>query len=193
MSRCEVAHLDDLDSFPVEHGLEWHPIRRRFGIQSFGVNAYTSAKPGDWVVEEHKEGSGHEELYLVVSGRARFTLDGEELDAPAGTIVFLPDASVVRVARAEEDGTIAGFAGNRGSFITWLFVHPSFRRRGVGTALVRDLLRKLDQPVTLNVALTNGPAMSLYQRMGFKVEREFLGDFNGHPCKVARLRYAAAA
>src|SRR5205823_12944276 len=105
MSRCEVAHLDDLDSFPVEHGLEWHPIRRRFGIQSFGVNAYTSAKPGDWVVEEHKEGSGHEELYLVVSGRARFTLDGEELDAPAGTIVFLPEHDVKRKAVSEEEGT----------------------------------------------------------------------------------------
>ena len=84
-------------------------------------------------------------------------------------------------------------AGNRGSLITWLFVHPSFRRRGVGTALVKDLLRKLDQPVTLNVALTNGPALSLYQHMGFKVEREFVGDFNGRPCKVARLHYVAVA
>ena len=105
MRRYAVAHLDNLDSFPVAHGLEWHPIRRRFGIRSFGVNAYTAEKPGDWVVEEHKEGSGHEELYLVVRGRARFTLDGEERDAPAGTIVFLPDASVPRVALAEEDGT----------------------------------------------------------------------------------------
>jgi len=96
MRRYAVAHLDNLDSFPVAHGLEWHPIRRRFGIRSFGVNAYTAEKPGDWVVEEHKEGSGHEELYLVVRGRARFTLDGEERDAPAGTIVFLPDASVPR-------------------------------------------------------------------------------------------------
>src|SRR5439155_12989075 len=92
MRRYAVAHLDNLDSFPVAHGLEWHPIRRRFGIRSFGVNAYTAEKPGDWVVEEHKEGSGHEELYLVVRGRAQFTLDGEERDAPAGTIVFLPDA-----------------------------------------------------------------------------------------------------
>jgi ribosomal protein S18 acetylase RimI-like enzyme len=98
-----------------------------------------------------------------------------------------------QIAVAEEDGKIAGFAGNRGSFITWLFVHPSFRRRGVATALVKDLLRKLDQPITLNVALTNGPALSLYHRMGFKVEREFVGDFNGRPCKVARLHYAAAA
>lgn len=101
----KIARLDELDRFPVAHGLEWRPIRRRFGIKAFGVNAYTSEKPGDWVVEEHREGSGHQELYLVVRGKARFTLDGEEVEAPAGTIVFLPDAGVLRVAVAEEEGT----------------------------------------------------------------------------------------
>ena len=62
--------------------------------------------------EEHVEGSGHEELYVVVSGRARFTLDGEELDAPAGTIVFLPENDVTRKAVAEEEGTtVLAFGG----------------------------------------------------------------------------------
>jgi hypothetical protein len=101
----EVLSLDDLDLFPVAEGLEWRPIRRRLGIRAFGTNAYSSSHVGCWVVEEHAEGSGHEEMYLVVSGRARFTLDGEELDAPAGTIVFLPEHDVKRKAVAEEDGT----------------------------------------------------------------------------------------
>ena len=105
MSRYAVARLEELDRFPVQNGLEWRPIRRRLGIRAFGVNAYTAEKPGDWVVEEHREGSGHEELYLVVRGRARFVLDGHEVDAPRGTIVFLPDSGVVRVAYAEEEGT----------------------------------------------------------------------------------------
>jgi hypothetical protein len=100
-----VATLDQLDRIPVAHGLEWRPLRRRFGVQSFGVNAYTAERVGDWVVEGHKEGSGHEELYFVVRGRARFTLDGEDVDAPAGTVVFLPDPDVSRVAIAEEEGT----------------------------------------------------------------------------------------
>ena len=64
---------------------------------------------GDLVVEEHDEtgaGAGrHEELYVVVAGRARFTLGGEELDAPAGTCVFLPDPSVVRTAVGVEPAT----------------------------------------------------------------------------------------
>ena len=101
----EVARIDELARIPVEKGLEWRPIRRRWGIQAFGVNAYTSENVGDWIVEEHTEGSGHEELYFVVSGRARFTLDGEEIDAPAGTLVFLPEGDVNRVAVAEEAGS----------------------------------------------------------------------------------------
>jgi hypothetical protein len=32
-------------------------------------------------------GRGHEEVYAVLRGRATFTLDGVELDAPAGTFV----------------------------------------------------------------------------------------------------------
>jgi hypothetical protein len=102
----EVATLDELKRVPVMHGLEWRPIRRRFGIGSFGINAYTAAKPGDWVVEEHDETQiGHQEMYIVVRGRAKFTLNGEDVDAPEGTIVFLEDPSVKRLAIAEEEGT----------------------------------------------------------------------------------------
>jgi mannose-6-phosphate isomerase-like protein (cupin superfamily) len=103
----QVAHLDELDRIPVDQGLEWRPILRRFGIQAFGVNAYTSEKVGDWVIEEHTETvNRHEELYVVVRGRARFTLGGEDdVDAPVGTFVFLPDPEVKRVAIAEEEGT----------------------------------------------------------------------------------------
>lgn len=110
----QVARLDELDRVPVMQGLEWRPIRSRLGIQAFGVNAYTAEKPGDWVVEEHTEGSlRHEELYLVVRGRARFTLAGEELDAPAGTIVFISDPDIKRVAVAEEEGTAVLAVGGK--------------------------------------------------------------------------------
>lgn len=122
-----AASLDELDRYPVAHGLEWRPIRRRFDIRSFGTNAYTAQKVGEWVVEEHTEGSGHEELYFVVRGRARFTLDGEDLDAPAGTLVFLNDSNVKRVAVAEEEGTtVLAFGARPGVAFTpspweWFF------------------------------------------------------------------------
>jgi hypothetical protein len=107
----EAVNVGDLDSIPVAEGLVWHPVRRRLGIRAFGVNAYTSDRVGGQVVEEHDETKasgpgGHEELYLVVRGRATFTLGGETLDAPAGTLVFIRDPTVRRVAIAEEEGTL---------------------------------------------------------------------------------------
>lgn len=101
-----IVHIDELELIPVgDRGLQWRPIRSRFGIRAFGTNAYT-ADVGDEVVEEHTEGTyGHEEMYVVVRGRATFTLDGEEVDVPAGTIVHLPDPAVRRSAVAAEPGT----------------------------------------------------------------------------------------
>jgi tetratricopeptide (TPR) repeat protein len=105
VSSYQVLAIDELDRIPVEQGLEWRPIRRRLGIRAFGMNAYTAEKVGDLVIEEHKEGSGHEEVYVVVSGKARFTVGGDEFDAPAGTIVYLPDPQVLRAASSQEEGT----------------------------------------------------------------------------------------
>jgi tetratricopeptide (TPR) repeat protein len=95
-------------------GLHWLPLRHLLGVRAFGVNAYIGAAPGDDVVEEHtEEGLGHEELYVVITGRARFTLDDETLDAPAGTLVFLPDPAARRYAVAEEPGTTVLAVGGK--------------------------------------------------------------------------------
>jgi hypothetical protein len=106
----DVTRLDELDRIPIgRHGLLWRPIRRRLGIEGFGVNAYTAEEAGQEVVEHHDEtgtGAGrHEELYVVVRGRARFQLDDEQFDAPVGTCVFVRDRAVRRGAYAEEPGT----------------------------------------------------------------------------------------
>jgi quercetin dioxygenase-like cupin family protein len=115
MSVYEVAHLDDLDRFPVDdEGLVWRPVRRRLGIQAFGCNAYTAAKAGDRVVEEHSEQDGHEELYFVAAGRATFTLDDEERDAPAGTFVFCKPGTKRGALAAEPDTTVVAFGAKPG-------------------------------------------------------------------------------
>jgi tetratricopeptide (TPR) repeat protein len=104
---ARVISIDEVESLPVVGGtLQWHPLRHELGIRAFGMNAYTAANAGDLVVEEHTEESlGHEEVYVVLAGRATFTLDGEEFDAPAGTVVHLGEPKIRRVARATEDGT----------------------------------------------------------------------------------------
>jgi quercetin dioxygenase-like cupin family protein len=111
-----VAALDDLDAISVSHGLVWRPVRRRFDLRGFGVNAYTADEVGGQVVEDHTEVSyGHEELYVVVRGRARFTLDGTEVDAPAGTAVHLADPDVRRVAVAQTaDAAVLALGGRAG-------------------------------------------------------------------------------
>src|SRR5690349_20448024 len=90
----------------------WAPLRAHLGAQAFGINAYTK-NADERVVGEHKEeASGHEELYLVIAGRAKFTVDGEERDAPAGTAVLV-SSGTTRSADALEDGTTVLVVGGR--------------------------------------------------------------------------------
>jgi tetratricopeptide (TPR) repeat protein len=101
----ETAHVDELEELPINGGeFVWRPVRRRFGITAFGTNAYTAEKSGQRVIEEHRESGGHQEMYVVLRGRATFTLDGDEVDAPAGTIVVIQPGTL-RSAFAAEDQT----------------------------------------------------------------------------------------
>jgi mannose-6-phosphate isomerase-like protein (cupin superfamily) len=111
-------HLDDLEGIPGPGTLTWHPVRAHLGIRAFGTNAYSARHVGDDVVEPHTESPelGHEELYFVARGRATFTLDGETIDAPAGTYVFVPDTATHRHAVAAEPGTTVLTFGGPPSF-----------------------------------------------------------------------------
>lgn len=100
-----VAGLEDMELEPGAQAERWSAIRRHFGIQSFGVNARTATDVGQVVVPEHHEDGGQEELYVVLSGKATFTLDGEEVAGPSGTLVFVRDSAVTRKAVADEVGT----------------------------------------------------------------------------------------
>jgi tetratricopeptide (TPR) repeat protein len=103
MSDYAVARLDEIEE--ITDGREpWRPVRQHFGITSFGVNTWTGSNAGDRIINEHDEADENEELYLVHSGRATFELDGERVDAPAGTFVFAAPG-VRRTAFAEEPGT----------------------------------------------------------------------------------------
>ena len=85
---------------------EWKPVRCELGVTAFGVNAYVARAADELVIEDHSEGSdGHEEFYVVTAGRATFTIAGEVVDAPAGTLVAVTDPSIVRGAVAREPGT----------------------------------------------------------------------------------------
>ena len=113
-----AVHLDDVvlatdvdPNYPDATDSDFHLVRRHFDIRSFGVNGITG-DAGDEMVEPHHERDdednrtdGHEELFAVMSGHAVFTVDGEDVDAPAGTLVFVRDPTLIRSARATTDGT----------------------------------------------------------------------------------------
>jgi hypothetical protein len=107
---ARVIRLTDIDPIDAA-GVHWRPLRRALDITAFGTNAY-SADAGELLIEAHDElPTTDEEMYVVVAGHATFTVDGEEIDAPAGTIVFVRDPALLRAARATADNTAIFMVG----------------------------------------------------------------------------------
>jgi mannose-6-phosphate isomerase-like protein (cupin superfamily) len=175
-----TLRIDELDPIEVA-GVRWHPLRHALGVRGFGINAY-SGGAGEDVIEEHTEsdedGRGHQELYLVLSGHAQFEIDDEEVDAPAGTFVFLPDATSRRHAVAREDGTtVLALGGEPGvpyevSAWEWRFraqPHIDAEEWEKGIALMHD-----------GLAARPGDASLLYNLACFEARLGRLDDAAAH-------------
>jgi len=135
-----VTQLDEIETvrFPEEPVPDWKPLRRELGITAFGTNAYVAEKAGDLVIERHDElaedddPGGAEEIYVVVRGAARFTIDGTSVDVPHGGVVALRDPALVREAIALEAGTLILAVGARpGVAFTPSAWEENFLSRGV--------------------------------------------------------------
>ena len=120
VSLADIAVATDVDpDHPDATDGDFHLVRRHFDIRAFGVNGITG-DAGDEMVEPHHERdddanrtNGHQELFAVMSGHAVFTVDGVDLDAPAGTLVFVREPALIRSARATADGTAILAVGGR--------------------------------------------------------------------------------
>ncbi len=120
-SGYRTLHLDDIATVRFDDDADipaWKPVRRELGISAFGTNAYVAEAAGETVIEPHDElpsatheGPGHQEIYLVLDGSARFTVDGDEFDVAKGGIVFLEDPALQRQAVALEAGTVVFAVG----------------------------------------------------------------------------------
>jgi tetratricopeptide (TPR) repeat protein len=110
-----LAHIDELDRIEMPDGFVWRPVRRHFGIKAFGTNAYTPGASGQ-IVEEHTESTlGHEEIYLVLRGRVRFTVDGDERELGPGQLVYVRDPSLRRAGVAlTDDAAVLAVGGKPG-------------------------------------------------------------------------------
>ncbi len=144
--------LDEIEPITVAGSLQWRPLRRTLGVQAFGINAYVALNAGDDVVEEHTESTlQHEEVYVVLTGRATFQLGDEKLDARAGTVVFVRDPALKRHARAEEPGTsvlaVGGKVGEPYEPSAWEAYFAAERHRPGGDfdAMADELEAALEQ------------------------------------------------
>jgi quercetin dioxygenase-like cupin family protein len=135
----------------------WIPLRRRLGIEAFGTNAFRATRAGEPVVEDHVESPGQEELYVVVAGRVRFTVDGAEIDAAAGEVLFVPDPERRRGGVALEDGTlvlaVGGWPGRAYHSLPWepLYLAQESMRTGdwsgAAEILEREAGEHIDRPI----------------------------------------------
>lgn len=127
-----VATIDELHDIAYREDTHLRPVRHHLGITAFGTNAWTAASAGDRLMPEHQEDEGSEELYVVLRGRARFEIDGDTVDAPEGTLVFVrPEGN--RTAFADEPGTtllaigsMVGKAYEAGGWEVWAEFHPAY-------------------------------------------------------------------
>jgi hypothetical protein len=102
----QVVRLDE-----IERRGRGIPVREHLGIHAFGINAFRSGEDGTLINEHDESGSGQEELYLVLDGTATFEIDGETVDAPAGTFVAVrPEAR----RKATGDATVLALGGTPG-------------------------------------------------------------------------------
>jgi tetratricopeptide (TPR) repeat protein len=133
----QAAHISQIDGRLVDGGPQARrPVREYFDIGAFGVNAFTVAEAGEGLVEAHDELSGgadgHEELYFVSAGHAVFTVNGEEVDAPAGTFVFVSDPGARRAAvSAAPETTVLIVGAPRGRVYrvaAWEYESAAFAR-----------------------------------------------------------------
>jgi tetratricopeptide (TPR) repeat protein len=113
-TESRAAHISEFEIRDIaHHDRRWAQVRRTFGISAFGVNAWTADTADQIVINEHDETGPrpHEELYFVANGHAVFTVNGDEIDAPAGTFVFVRDPAAKRKAVAKEAKTTVLAAG----------------------------------------------------------------------------------
>jgi mannose-6-phosphate isomerase-like protein (cupin superfamily) len=158
-----VVSIPEMETVELPAGLRWHPIRPLLGVRAAGVSAYSARDAGETVVEPHDEasdGRGHEELYVVITGRARFTMGGDDVDAGPGTLVLVRPGTH-RAAVATEPDTLVLAVGGPQTFepagSEWLeLARPHFES---DPAKARALLDRGIEEIPLSAAVPFGYAL----------------------------------
>jgi hypothetical protein len=133
----EILSIDDLDRYPgaADDAPILLPLRRRLGFQPFGVNCWVAPAADGRVIERHYEPEGVEELYVIVRGRATFTLGDETFDAPAGTLVHATPGTKREAVAVDEETVVLAIGATPGEAYEpspWEDFHVAFAARRAG-------------------------------------------------------------
>ncbi len=132
----EILSIDDLERLPTAQGSQLLlPLRRTVGFRPFGLNVWIGARPGDHVIERHREPNGVEELYVVLRGTARFTLGDDTFTAAAGTLVHAPPNTLREATALAAETTVLALGAKSGEAFApsaWedFYVAYAYGRRG---------------------------------------------------------------
>ncbi len=100
----KIMHRDELQAIEGSGSTRWLLARRGLGVQSFGINVVEIGAGG--ALPEHDERErDQEEVFVILEGRGTIVADGEERDAPAGTLARM-SPGVTRTVRNDGDAPL---------------------------------------------------------------------------------------
>jgi tetratricopeptide (TPR) repeat protein len=153
MATHATARLDEIEVL-ADGPSRYRPVRHHFGITSFGATGWVGAEEGDLIINEYDEESEPaEELFVVVSGRATFDVEGETIDATPGTLVYTGPGTDRKAVAVEPGTTILVVGGAPGKVYDatgwelWAPLRPLYDQGDYEelTARLRELIERAPQ------------------------------------------------
>jgi quercetin dioxygenase-like cupin family protein len=99
-----IKRRDELESMEGSGNCTWHLVRKPLDLEVFGINM-VEIGPGGQIPEHSESESGQVEVFAILDGSAKFRLDGEDHEAPAGTFARM-DPGVTRTIVNESDAPV---------------------------------------------------------------------------------------
>lgn len=81
---------------------------------------------------------------------------------------------------AEMEGFVVGFVAFTDDELAWLYVDREYSRHGIGMALVNVVLKKMHEPISIEVLTGNTPALNFYRKFGFEIVKTESGQMPGN-------------
>ncbi|MEM1602187.1 MAG: ribosomal protein S18-alanine N-acetyltransferase [Candidatus Bathyarchaeia archaeon] len=115
---------------------------------------------------------------------------------PETFIVAEEDNQVVGYIMCRIESGFSGLSLTKRGHVISIAVLPEYRRRGIGEALLKEALQSMAnyygvKECYLEVRVSNTPAINLYKKVGFKIERVIRGYYaDGENAYLMRIKIA---